>query len=77
MLIMRVFLKGILSSMRGVFLPYRGNDSIIPGGRIRIHDFSYYDNSYDRKHLKNDITIVSSDFKRATKEAKSKFQSIK
>ena len=64
----------ILKSMRGAFLPYNRGNAIIPGGRVRIDDLSYYGINHDRKHLREDMIRVGSDFKHATKEAKSKLQ---
>ena len=42
-------IKEILSSMRGVFLPYQGDTSLIPGGRVRIDDLVYYGIYSDKK----------------------------
>ena len=70
-------IRKILSSMKGTFLPYHGDSSLIPGGRVRIDDLSYYGVYSDKRHMREDVARVSDDFKKATNEAKSKFQTSK
>lgn len=62
--------KKILSSMKGAFLPYQVGGTLIPGGRVRIDDLSYYGVLNDKKNLRTDIGRVSGDFRKAADEAK-------
>lgn len=73
--IMTRAIKEILSSMRGVFLPYQGNSSMIPGGRIRIDDLSYYGVPVGKKNMDEDFSRFAGDFKKSANEAKSKQKS--
>ena len=70
-------IKEILSSMRGVFLPYQGDTSLIPGGRVRIDDLVYYGIYSDKKNMSEenmseDFSRFSNDFKKSVDEAKRK-----
>lgn len=67
---MEIAFKKILSSMRGAFLPYRGDNSLIPGGRIRTDDLSYYGIYSGKKHMKEDFSRFANDFKKSVDEAK-------
>ncbi len=69
-------IKHILSSMRGVFLPYQGDNSLIPGGRVRIDELSYYGIYDDKKRMKGDMARLAQDFRESTEEAKKKIRQI-
>lgn len=65
-------IKEILSSMRGAFLPYQGDNSLIPGGRVRIDDLAYYGIYSGKKNMGEDFSRFADDFKKSVDEAKSK-----
>lgn len=71
-IIMARAIKEILSSMRGVFLPYQGDSSRIPGGKVRIDDLSYYGIYSGRKSMSGDFSRFADDFKKSVDEAKRK-----
>lgn len=64
-------IKEILSFMRGAFLPYQGDSSLIPGGRIRVGDLSYYGIPVGKKSMSEDFSRFAGDFRKSVNEANS------
>lgn len=71
---MKIAIKNILSSMRGAFLPYRGDNSLIPGGRVRLDDMSYYGIYNDKRQMRGDLSRFAHNFNEAVNEAKETFK---
>ena len=71
---MKIAIKNILSSMRGAFLPYRGDNSLIPGGRVRLDDMSYYGIYGDKRRMRGDFSRFAHNFSEAANEAKETFK---
>lgn len=71
---MKIAIKNILSSMRGAFLPYRGDNSLIPGGRVRLDDMSYYGIYNDKRHMRGDLSRFAHNFNEAVNETKETFK---
>jgi hypothetical protein len=65
---MKDYMQNLLKSMRGVFLPA---DSTF---RKDLESLDYYDSKYDKINLRNDISMVCRDVRKATDEAKKEFK---
>lgn len=71
----KTFIKLILDSMEGSFVPKRRNEAgILKEIDDSLNNLDFYGSENDKKNLREDVASFNRDFNKATKEAKVEFE---
>ncbi|MCQ1546167.1 hypothetical protein [Bacteroides clarus] len=71
----KTFIKFILDSMEGSFVPKRINEAgILKEIDDSLKNLDFYGSDNDKKNMREDVASFNRDFNKATKEAKVEFE---
>lgn len=72
---MKKFMKELVRSFRGVFLPKAESESSwVKDINESLKSLEYYGIEYDKKNMKEDFNSFNDDFKKSVKESKKHFE---
>lgn len=72
---MKKFIKEIINSMQGSFMPKKvSEDQIVKEINDSLKELEFYDSKCDKRNMRDDISALNRDFNKATEEAKVKFE---